>query len=188
MMDHHHPRSGAAERAPASYGGGRLAIREIPDAARFSLRIDPRALDDASKAYGVALPGTIGMATSGARIAVCLGPDEWYLVAPPAEAEAIEDAFAALYATRIHSLVDIGHREVGIEVSGAAAPLALQAAIAFDVEAMPVGSGCRTIIDKVQIVLLREAADRFRIEVWNSYADHVWRLLRTVGREVDLGM
>ena len=185
-MDQHHP---AAARAPASYGGGRLAIREIAEAARFSLRIDPRALGSASAAYGVALPAAIGgTASDGTRTAICLGPDEWHLIAAPGEADGIEAAFAALYGTTIHSLVDIGHREVGFEVSGADAVLALQSAVAFDVEAMPVGSGCRTIMDKAQIVLLREASDRFRIEVWTSYADHVRGLLQAVGREVDLGV
>lgn len=165
-----------------------LAIRRIADAARFSLRIDPRQLDAASGVYGLPLPETIGgIACAGARTAVCLGPDEWYLIGPVSEEDGIERGFAALYATTIHSLVNISHREVGIEVAGAAAAFALQAAIAFDVEAMPVGSGCRTLIDKIQIILLREAADRFHIEVWHSFADHVEQLLQIVSREIDLG-
>lgn len=169
--------------------GDPLVIRRAEEAARFSFRIDPRELDAASKAYGLKLPRAIGeMASSDGRTAACLGPDEWYLIAPLSERDGIERAFESIYATAIHSLVDIGHRETGIELSGAAAAFALQAAIAFDIEAMPVGRGCRTLFDRVQIILLREAADRFRIEVWHSFADHVWHLLQTVSREIELGL
>ena len=73
-------------------------------------------------------------------------------------------------------------------MEGEAAALALRSAIAFDVEAMPVGSGCRTIFDKAQIVLIREDKNRFRIEVWRSFADHVWGLLQAVSREIALGI
>ena len=168
--------------------GAALTLGRAADAARFSLRIDPQSLVAATTAFGLELPGTIGsMVSSGGRTAICLGPDEWYLTAPPSEYEAIERGFAQLYATVIHSLVDVSHREVGFEIDGACAVLALQSAIAFDVESMPVGTGCRTLLDKVQIILLREAESRFRIEVWHSFADHVWHLLQTICREIELG-
>jgi sarcosine oxidase, subunit gamma len=186
MMYQYHPPVG---RALATHDKPLLIVRAAADAARFNLRIDPKQLDAASKEYGLNLPRMIGgMMSSGARTAVCLGPDEWYLVAPLSEEESIERGFATLYATIIHSLVNVGHRETGIEISGAGAAFALQSAIAFDVEAMPVGSGCRTLIDKAQIILLREAANRFRIEVWHSFADHVWHLLQTISREIELGI
>ncbi|MDB5538265.1 MAG: sarcosine oxidase, gamma subunit family, partial [Devosia sp.] len=174
MMQTHHP---LAERAlPGAQA--RVNIRPVEDGARFILRIDPQNLAAASSVWGASLPPTIGGLVSGfGRIATCIGPDEWYLIAPLTEQDAIESAFAALYATTIHSLVDVSHREVGIAVEGPAAVLALQASIAFDIAAMPVGSGCRTIIDRVQIILLREGQDSFRVEVWNSFSDHVWNLL-----------
>ncbi|WP_315926653.1 sarcosine oxidase subunit gamma [Mesorhizobium sp. SP-1A] len=186
MLHEHHPLKG---REIAMREAGPLAIRAAADCARFSLRLDPAHLAEASKSFGLALPGRIGdVAVSGGRLAVCLGPDEWYLTAPLAEQEAVEHAFAGLYATAVHSLVDVGHREVGIVVEGAAALPALRSAIAFDIEAMPVGTGCRTIFDKAQIVLLREAQDSFRIEVWRSFADHVWGILQAAGREIALGV
>jgi len=184
MLHEHHPLVG---REIAVRESAPLSIRVAPDCARFSLRIDPARIDEASKAFGLKLPARIGdVAASAGRLAACLGPDEWYLTAPLAEQEAVGAAFADLYATAIHSLVDVGHREVGIEVEGAAALLALRSAIAFDIEAMPVGSGCRTIFDKAQIVLLRETEHRFRIEVWRSFADHVWGILQAASREVAL--
>lgn len=184
MLHEHHPLIG---RETAIVTATPLSIRVAPDAARFCLRIDPAEIDAASKAFGLKLPAKIGdLAISGEKRAVCLGPDEWYLMAPLAEQDAIEAAFAGLYAQALHSLVDIGHREVGIEVEGAAALLALRSAIAFDIEAMPVGTGCRTIFDKAQIVLIRETEQRFRIEVWRSFADHVWGILEAAGCEIAL--
>ena len=121
-------------------------------------------------------------------MAIRLGPDEWYLLAAPAEGEAIAARFAELYAATPHSLVDVSHREVGIEVEGSEALLALRSAIAFDIEAMPVGTGCRTLFDKAQIILIREAEDRFRIEVWRSFADHVWGILEAASREIELDL
>jgi sarcosine oxidase subunit gamma len=186
MMHEHHPLLG---REIAVRKAMPLTVRPAADTARFSLRIDPSEIAQASNAFGLDLPAKIGdVAVSPDKIAACLGPDEWYLRTSLPGQEAVETAFADLYATVPHSLVDVGHRDVGIEIRGADAALALQSAIPFDVEAMPVPSGCRTIFDKTQIVLVREAADRFRIEVWRSFADHVWGVLRAASREIELGI
>ena len=185
MMHNHHPLVGRA----LSGAQTRVTIRPVEDCARFILRIDPQNLAAASTVWGAGLPPSIGgLVSASGRIATCIGPDEWFLIAPLADRDAIESAFAELYATTIHSLVDVGHREVGIAVEGPEAVLALQASIAFDIATMPVGSGCRTIIDKAQIILLREGQDRFRVEVWHSFADHVWHLLAGVCQEIELGV
>ena len=186
MMHNHHPLVG---RQLSGLQGARVTIRPVENCARFILRINPQNLPAASKIWGANLPANIGgLVSASGRIATCIGPDEWYLLAPLADRDAIETAFAGLYATSIHSLVDVGHREVGIAVEGPEAVLALQSCIAFDIGAMPIGSGCRTIIDKAQIILLREVEDRFRIEVWHSFADHVWHLLAGICREIELGV
>lgn len=165
----------------------RLSIRAAEDSARFSLRIDPAAAQLAGAAFGTPLPTRIGgLVEAGGRMALQLGPDEWMLTAPVGESDGIAEAFAVFQEP--YSLVDIGHREVGILVEGEAAALALRSGIAFDVEAMPVGTGCRTIFDKAQIVLIREDKNRFRIEVWRSFADHVWGILHAVSREIALGL
>lgn len=186
MMHNHHPLVGRQLSGPQN---ARVTVLPVEDCARFILRINPHDLPAASEIWGADLPASIGgqVSTSG-RIATCIGPDEWYLIAPLADQESIEAGFAGLYVTIIHSLVYVGHREVGIAVEGPEAVLALQSCIAFDVGAMPVGTGCRTIIDKAQIILLRDAEDRFRIEVWHSFADHVWHLLAGISREIELGI
>ena len=37
--------------------------------------------------------------------------------------------------------------------------------------------------DKAQIILMRETANRFRIEVWHSFSEHIWNFLAAVRRE-----
>jgi len=184
-MMQHHPLAGRDIVVPGSPTP--LQIRVAADTARFSLRIAPTLLAAASQAFALDLPPKIGaVAADGAKLAVCLGPDEWYLTAPLSEHDAVESRFAELYATVPHSLVDIGHREVSIEIEGPKAMLTLQSAIAFDIAAMPVASGRRTLFDKAQIVLLRTSEASFRIEVWRSFSEHVWGLLEATSREIKL--
>lgn len=54
----------------------------------------------------------------------------------------------------------------------------------LDLAKLPVGSGTRTLFDSVQIVLTREARDRFHLIVWRSFAPHVRALLETATREL----
>jgi len=166
-----------------------LAIQPVADCARYNLRIAPENLARAAKAFGSGLPDKIGATVaSGEKLALCLGPDEWQLYAPLAASDAIEAAFTGLYASCPHSLVDTSHREIGISVEGTAAVLALRSACAFDFDAMAPGTGVRTIFDKSQIVLIRLDDDRFRIEVWRSFATHVWGLLEAASHEIALGI
>ncbi|MGD9507424.1 MAG: sarcosine oxidase subunit gamma [Geminicoccaceae bacterium] len=166
----------------------RLTVEVAQDCARFSLRV---LADDRAKggdAFGCALPERIGgLTSSGERLAICLGPDEWLLMAPADEVLAIEERFAAGM-EHAYSLVDVSHREVGIEVRGPAATLALSSFCALDLENMPSGSATRTILDKAQAVLIKHAPDHYRIEVWQSFAGHLWGLLAVVSREIALGV
>jgi sarcosine oxidase, subunit gamma len=171
------------ERLDAS---DRLSVVVAEDRARFSLRVRAENRAKADDAFSGTLPARIGdLASSGERLAICLGPDEWFLMVPPGEAGAIEKRFAAAM-DGAHSLVDVSHREVGIEVRGTGATLALASACALDLEAMPPGSATRTILDKSQAVLIKHAQDHYRIEVWQSFAGHVWTLLEAARREISL--
>lgn len=62
----------------------------------------------------------------------------------------------------------------------------MQSALGFDVQTMLVASGCHTIFDKAQIVLLRKAEEQFRVEVWRSFSEHVWGLLQAASLEIQL--
>jgi sarcosine oxidase subunit gamma len=166
--------------------GDRLSVAVAEDCARFSLRARPENRAKAGAAFGCAMPAQIGgLASSGERLALCLGPDEWFLIAPSPAAGAVRDRFETAMEVA-YSLVEVSHREVGIEVRGTAATLALSSVCALDLEAMPSGSVTRTILDKAQAVLIKHAPDHYRIEVWQSFAGHLWTLLAAVSREIAL--
>ena len=174
----------SGQRLPAV--GDRLRVAVAEDCARFSLRLRPDALARAGEAFGCAMPARIGgLASSGERLALCLGPDEWFLMAPPPAADAVRDRFATAMEEPF-SLVEVSHREVGIEVRGTAATLALSSICALDLDSMPSGSATRTILDKAPAVLIKHGPDHYRIEVWQSFAGHLWTLLAAVSREIAL--
>lgn len=164
---------------------GRVEIHAAEDAARFVLRIAPAKLAQAEKALGAKIPTKIGdlIRTNDTAVA-CLGPDEWYIWADENKGVAITQAFAKLYETEVHSLTEVSHRETGIDIFGPKAEWLLNAASPLNLSEMQHPGSTRTIFDHAQIILLKWDADHYRIEVWNSFADHVWTLLEQVSNEV----
>ncbi|MEJ1936183.1 sarcosine oxidase subunit gamma family protein, partial [Nostoc sp. NIES-2111] len=113
-----------------------------------------------------------------------IGPDEWLLVAPGADAAAL---FASIEAatSEPHSLVDVSHRQTAILVEGPRCADTLNAAVPLDLsaEAFPAGMATRTIFEKAEIVLWRSGPQAFRIEVWRSFSPYVLGLLEEVRQE-----
>jgi sarcosine oxidase subunit gamma len=173
-------RIAAAERRPALAGrqvtaaGVRVSV--LPPAERISLRAPAGSVAAVSKALGIALPGKPKTsAAKNGRTAMWLGPDEWLLID-----EAGKDPLADCAAVKaLHSAVGISHRNIAIEVSGAAAEATLSAGCPQDLSlaAFPVGACSRTILGKVEIVVLRTAPDAFRVECWRSFSDYVFGFL-----------
>ncbi|WP_343313417.1 sarcosine oxidase subunit gamma [Brucella sp. BE17] len=164
---------------------GRVEIHAADDSARFSLRIasEKRAL--AEKALGAKIPEKIGaLVRTGDTAVACLGPDEWYIWADEARTDAISQSFAKLYEKEQHSLTDVSHRETGIDIIGPKAEWLLNAASPLDLAKMQAPGANRTIFDHAQIILMKWDADHYRIEVWNSFADHVWTLLEVASNEI----
>jgi sarcosine oxidase subunit gamma len=174
---------------PAMTSEGPVRLTLLPEAARFSLRAREGDLAAAASAFGAALPARIGQtASAGPRSALCLGPDEWVLHTVADDAEALQHAFAAIAGAAPHSLTDISDRERAISVSGPQAADLLSTSCPRDPTAIPVGEGTRTIFDTVPMVMVREAEDSYRIEVWCSYLPHVWALLQAANRELASGL
>jgi sarcosine oxidase subunit gamma len=167
----------------------RVSVSDLPTSARFSLRVGPPERAAASRALGLDLPERIGVrVVEAGKSALCLGPDEWVLHAPEAEATAIRDAFAAVEFEAPHSLVDISDREIALAIEGPAALDLLACGCPRDLGALPVGAGTRTVFDSAQVVLIREAEDSFRLEVWRSFAPHVRAILTTASAEFAAGL
>jgi sarcosine oxidase subunit gamma len=169
-----------ARTAPVAAG---VTIAELPRTFRISLRLaDP---GDA----GLQLPTRIGArATEGARTALCLGPDEWLMEAPEAEGDALLATLADLADRQPLSAVEVSDREITWLLEGPAVLDLLATGCPRDLARIPVGSGARTVFDTAQIVLVREADDRFRLTVWRSFAPHVRSILDIAVRELAAGL
>ena len=178
-------------KAPAEREASETALVDLtllPEAPRFNLRVAGEHRHSASAAFGVDLPGRVGQqAIAGARSALCLGPDEWVLYTAEHDSEALRHDFRAIAAEAPHSLTDISDRELTIELAGARAAELLTVGCPRNIFTMAPETGIRTVFDSAQVVLLRDAEDRWRLEVWRSFLPHVWGLLSIANRELSSG-
>ena len=190
MTLHNGPISLLAPGVLAASAAAKISLAE--PCGRLSLRArgNLAALDEA---LHLVLPVRIGQRASqpsdefsagGIAEAICLGPDEWKLHVPNPLLARIIARCANVYEAHPHSLVDISGREVTLEIEGPRAAELLTIGCPRDIHAMPVGEGRRTVFDGVMVVIWREASDRFRMDIWNSFAPHLLALLETGSREL----
>jgi sarcosine oxidase subunit gamma len=168
-----------SELSPLRQGpvvSSREGVRALAPLARYILRGAAVLHVPAQAAFGVALP-TVACrsALTGARAALWLGPDEYLLLAPQAEAAALERALEQALSGLPHSLVDVSHRQVALEVYGSHAATLLNAGcpLSLDANDFPPGACTRTILGKAEIVLWRTGVEAFHLEVWRSFAHYV---------------
>lgn len=176
----------ATERRPALAGaeasarGVKLAI--LAPAERISLRAWEASVAALSKALGVTLPQKPRTSSvKGGRIALWLGPDEWLVID-----EAGKDLSAdCAKVSALHSAVDVSHRNVAISVVGRGAEATLAAGSPQDLslEVFPVGACSRTVLGKVEVVVLRTGEHAFRVECWRSFSDYVFTFLSEAARD-----
>ncbi|HXY95395.1 MAG TPA: sarcosine oxidase subunit gamma family protein [Steroidobacteraceae bacterium] len=174
-----------ARRAP--FLATTAGVRPLPPAARWILRGGPKVRLAAEGALKLAVPSAAcRAAAAGDAAALWLGPDEWLLISAERAADETTVELRAALAGLPHSLVDVSHRQVALEVSGPDAPLLLAAGCPLDLErgAFPVGMCTRTMLAKAEIVLWRTGANVFRIEVWRSFAPYVSAFLGEAARGV----
>jgi sarcosine oxidase subunit gamma len=162
-------------------------LRAAHRAARFVFRGDTRATVAAGTALGAPLATVTGRAvTRGSRAALALGPDEHLFIVAAQEATTFPAELGGTLAGLPHSLVDVSHRQVGLELRGAHAEWLLAAAcpLPLDAEAFPVDACTRTVFAKAEVVLWRVGPQVFRVEVARSYCRYVVGLLDEVAREL----
>ena len=163
-----------------------LGLSALAPLARFVLRGRAEAQAAVASALGFALPQAACRAASqGDRHALWQGPDEWLILAPEGESQALAAALDAALADHPHSLVDVSQRQTALAISGdkAAVLLNVGCLLDLDLSAFPVGMCTRTMLAKAEITLWRTAEHRFHIEVWRSFAPYVWRFLEAAGAE-----
>ncbi|AWN52611.1 sarcosine oxidase subunit gamma family protein [Methylobacterium sp. 17Sr1-1] len=162
-------------RSPAADpAGSGIVIRPAGPEARFSLRVR----GPAASAAGLPLDRPINTVSGDARRWIArLGPDEWLIGTDESEADTLPGALGADLGERFHAIVDISHRNVGIDVGGARAALALNAGCPLDLgeTAFPAGSATRTLLGKAEIVLIRHHGPGlpYRVECWRSFSAYV---------------
>lgn len=115
------------------------------------------------------VPKKIG-ATEGSI--ACLGPDEWLL---RAEASAAMPTGAGLPV----AITDISERSICLIVEGPRASEILMAGCPLDLDQFAVGRATRTIYETVEIIIIRDAENRFQVEVWRSFSAWLWTALTT---------
>ena len=157
-------------------------VTVAPPASRLSLRAPAGSFAALSSALGVALPTKPKTsASSNARHALWLGPDEWLVIDEPgADLAAIVKPVTAF-----HSAVDVSHRNAAFLVAGKGAATAINAGCPQDLSlaAFAVGAASRTILHKIEIVLHRTGEDAFRVECWRSFADYAFTFLTEAARD-----
>lgn len=155
-----------------------VAVTPQPAMTRLSARGGPAAAGRIGQAFGVPLPeAALQSAEAGPRAALWLGPDEWLLLAPLDDglAQRLEGGLAGEWGC----VVDISHRQIGLDVSGPGAAAALNAGCPLDLDlsAFPAGRCTRTVLAKAEIVLWRRGPEQFHLECWRSFAPYVLALL-----------
>jgi sarcosine oxidase, subunit gamma len=142
-----------------------VTIRLAPPMARYSLRArQAQALETVLK---VKLPKKIGATEGGIA---CLGPDEWLMRAAAGTEIPIGEGLPV-------AITDIGERALCLVVEGPRAEEILMSGCPLDLQNFAVGRATRTIYETVEIILIREAEDRFHVEVWRSFAPWLWTAL-----------
>jgi sarcosine oxidase subunit gamma len=162
-----------------------LRLERLPPATRYILRGAAAARAAAEAAFGISIPALACRAASdGERAALWLGPDEWLLLAPEAQAGAVAASLGAALAALPHSLVDVSHRQCALRVHGTDAATLLAAGCPLDLEpsAFPIGMCTRTVLAKAEIVLWRTEREAFHIEVWRSFVAYLSLFLADAAR------
>lgn len=173
-----------AARSPPWPTVSRL-LQPLPPATRYVLRGGAAVRAAAEAALGIAIPFVAcRAAATGERAALWLGPDEWLLLAPDAQATTVVAALGAALGELPHSLVDVSHRQSALSVSGPEAAVLLAAGCPLDLDAaaFPIGMCTRTVLAKAEVVLWRIGSEAFRIEVWRSLVAYVSQFLAEAAR------
>ncbi len=177
----------SAQAAAGAGASESVVIRPLAAQARFSLRLHADEAASVGAAAGFRLHMPINTRAGSAELSSTrLGPNEWLLIGPDGDADLIAGGIEAALAGRFHALVDISHRNVGIQVSGPRAADVLNSGCPLDLAeaAFPTGMATRTLLGKAEIVLMRlDDGPTYQVECWRSFSTYVHDYLSEAARE-----
>lgn len=161
-------------------GAAGVTVSPAASAGRVALRVNPSDAGQLSSALGLDLPLSpkTSVSTEAGRMALWLGPDEWLLIDPSVDAG--PDLAAALSnAGVLVSAVDVSHRNTAILVEGPGAQATLESGCPqnLSMKLFPVGACSRTVLGKIEVVILRTGEQTFRVECWRSFSDYAFTFL-----------
>ena len=159
---------------------GELSIRELPFVSQINLRADPKdanVMQRLAEALGFALPVIPNTAAAkGDRRALWLGPDEWLLVGPGGQREALAQTLRSGLNGALGSIVDVSANRTLLEIRGPNARELLAHGVPIDLDARSFDpSRCaQTLLAKAQVIIERITEDpAFHIYVRSSFASYV---------------
>jgi sarcosine oxidase subunit gamma len=161
-------------------------MRLKPPASRLILQCDAPARGAAAGIWGTPFSEQSCRAgTQGDRATLWLGPDEYLMWQNSRDAPLPIEELEQALSPYPHSLVDVSHRQVALEISGSQAATILAGACPLDLDQgqFPVHMCTRTVLAKAEIVLWRTAPEVFHLEVWRSFLSYTQDLLNEIGRE-----
>jgi sarcosine oxidase, subunit gamma len=160
--------------------GGALSIRELAFVSQINLRADPKdanVMQRLAEAIGFALPFIPNtVAAKGDRRALWLGPDEWLVVGPDGQQEAIKQALRTGLNGAFGSIVDVSANRTVVEIRGPKARELLAHGVAIDLDARSFGPGrcAQTLVAQAQVIIGRISEDpAFHVYVRSSFASYV---------------
>lgn len=153
-----------------------VALTPAKPATRVSLRADPANVKALSKALRLELPlkPKTSASNSSGRLALWLGPDEWLII------DETGNPMADLAKVKtLHSAVDVSHRNVAILVTGKGARATLEAGCPQNLRdgAFAVGAATRTVMGKIEVMIVRTGDTAYRVECWRSFSDYAFAFL-----------
>jgi sarcosine oxidase, subunit gamma len=159
-------------------GGAELSIRELPFVSQINLRADPkdmRLMQQLESALGFALPVVANTAASREdRRALWLAPNEWLVVGPDGQREAMELALRSCLDGG--SIVDVSANRTLLEIRGPKARELLAHGLPIDLDARSFGPGrcAQTLLAKAQVIVERRKEEAaFHLYVRSSFASYL---------------
>jgi sarcosine oxidase, subunit gamma len=158
---------------------GDIAMREVPFVAQVNVRADPNdtgIMKRLASTLGFALPMAPNTTTSqNDRRGLWLGPDEWLVLGPDGQQEALEQALRNGLNGTFGSIVDVSANRTQLEIRGPRAGELLARGIAIDLDARSFGPGrcAQTLLAKAQVILERRDESAFLIYPRTSFASYV---------------
>lgn len=159
--------------------GGDLTIREVPFVSQLNLRADPT--DTAltlrlAEALGFSLPVAPNTtACRNNRRALWLGPDEWLVVGPDGQQEAIERALHNALNGTFGSIVDVSANRTVLEIGGPKSRELLSHGVPIDLDARSFGPGrcAQTLLAKAQVIIEWRSDDTaFHLYIRSTFASY----------------